>query len=132
MPRASTQPSTKLAAAARTRSTNADPQEALVRILFELHEALRKAYWSTPDEDAGDRLAALADAVYAIYTALNRGILTARSAEYERAKESMNAVNASLKATRDEIRAIVRNVEDASKVLAGIEKVITAAAGFFL
>jgi hypothetical protein len=103
-----------------------------IRAVTELHDALRKSYWYTPDEQAGDRIVALADAVYDILTTLNRSTLDAHTSEYKRAKARMDEVSAALAEARAEIRSIVRSVEIAGKVIQGIDTALAAAAKFFL
>lgn len=107
-------------------------QSIVYSAIFNLHTALREAYWSTPDEATGDKVTALADACYHILSELTKDDIKSRTDEYKDLKQFIEKTNARLKQTKEEIDKIVNSVKVATKVVDGIEQVLKLAAKFFV
>lgn len=99
---------------------------------FELHTALRDAYWSTPDEATGNKITAAADACYFILTELNRDGIKKRNKDYTNLKMFAEQTNNRLKKVKEDIDQIIHSVSIATKVVDWIEKVLVLAAKFFV
>jgi len=107
-------------------------QQALYTAIFNLHGALREAYWSTADEATGDKITALADACYHILTELNQEDIKSRSDEYLELKQLAENTIVRLKQVKENIEQSVHSVKIATKVANGIEEALKLAAKFFV
>jgi len=107
-------------------------QKEIYAAVFNLHSALREAYWSTPDEATGDKITALADACYHILSDLTKDDIKNRTVEYEDLKNVVGNTVTRLKEIKNDINKIVNSVKVATKVVDGIEQVLKLAAKFFV
>jgi hypothetical protein len=107
-------------------------QKEMYSAVFNLHSALREAYWSTPDETTGDKITALADACYHILSELTKDDIKKRTAEYTDLKQLVETTNVRLKQIKKDIDQIINSVKVATKVVDGIEQVLELAAKFFV
>ena len=112
--------------------TDDQNQKDIYSAYFELHTSLREAYWSTPDEATGDKITGVADACYNILTELNRAKIKKQTAEYNELKDFAEKTNIRLNKVKEDIDQIIHSVSVATKVVDGIEKVLTLAAKFFV
>lgn len=113
----------------KTKPT-APSQQAVYKAYFDLHSALREAYWYTPDENAGDRIAAVADACYHVLIQLTQDDIKSRSEDFKKLGRLVKDTNSRLRAVKLEIDHIVHGVAVAAKVLDGIEQALKLAAKF--
>jgi hypothetical protein len=107
-------------------------QKDVYTAYFNLHSALRDAYWSTPDEATGNSITALADACFHILTGLNQDAIKSRDTEYTDLKRFVENTNKRLQQTKDDIDKIIHSVKIATDVANGIEQVLKLAAKFFV
>jgi len=99
--------------------------------IFELHRLLREAYWYTPDEAAGDRVTALADACFAILTELNRDDIRSRTEEFRLLTRVMEKTNEQLQKLEKEIEHMIHSIATVTTLIQSIDTVLKLSGLFF-
>ena len=119
--------------AAKKKKAVAKPSRTkVIDALFELHEALRKAYWSAVDQSGRDRLTGLADVVFEIHADLSREGLRANTAEFKELTKVVTSANTRLTKLKNEIDDIVNDVKAAVRVGSAIDDAVKLAVRFFV
>ncbi len=103
---------------------NINDQQA-IEAYKNLYTQLGTARWKVTDPDDIDRLQDARDQVNDILTALNKAKLDANTAAYAALLPSIKASNEKLDGIREDIHAIVKDINIANSVLSAITRVLT-------
>ena len=109
-----------------------DKWTSLKDALHQLHLSFREAYWSAKSEAEGDAITALGDATYEIITAMNQAEVESSNDTLKEVKKAIDVVNARLDKAKEEIDAIIHSITLATKIINGIDNVLSKAKGLAL
>lgn len=115
---------------AKKRKVNVVSQQEVLDAFVTLKLHLRAAYWSTPDEDTGDKITAAADACSDIATALIVADIKSRTQDYKDLSEKVDLVIKRLNEIKKNIDTMIRAIDVSIKVAKGIDQALKAAASF--
>ncbi|MCU1225766.1 MAG: hypothetical protein JWQ42_3859 [Edaphobacter sp.] len=95
-----------------------------------LYDSLGRAYWDASDIGSKDLVQGAREAIYDIITELDEAQLDANTAALLALKPKIKDANEVLEKIQAGINGITRNINTASRVISGINKVLAIAAAF--